>query len=92
MRPALRALRTPPTGLAPRGWGLWDSNISSIQEVIWFTSISPESSPPFAGTRVVVAHGGLPVVWQDLGIDLTEWHTYRVQWREDYSLPGTYKR
>jgi len=74
----------PTYGLGSRGWGLWDSNISSIQEVIWFTSISPESSPPFAGTRVVVAHGGLPVVWQDLGIDLTEWHTYRVQWREDY--------
>ena len=26
----------------------------------------------------------MPVIWQDLEIDLTEWHTYRVQWREDY--------
>jgi hypothetical protein len=74
----------PAYGLGSRGWGLWNSNINSIQEAIWFTSISPESSPAFAGTRVVVVHQGLAVVWQDLGIDLTEWHTYHIQWREDY--------
>ena len=55
-----------------------------MQEAIWFISVSPESSPIFRGTRIIVVHSGIPVVMQDLGIDLTEWHTYRIQWRNDY--------
>ncbi len=74
----------PNYGLGSRGWGLWDTNTSAVQDAIWFTSISPESSPIFAGTRIYVVHGGVPIVVQDLNIDLTEWHTYRVLWRDDY--------
>jgi hypothetical protein len=74
----------PTYGLGSRGWGLWDTNTSAVQDSIWFTSISPESSPVFRGTRIIISHGGLPVVLQDLGIDLTEWHTYRILWQEDY--------
>jgi hypothetical protein len=57
---------------------------AAVQDAIWFASTSPESSPIFAGSRIIVAHGGLPVVLQDLNIDLTEWHTYRILWRADY--------
>ena len=71
----------PNYGLGSRGWGLWDGNTSSVQDAIWFTSISPESSPVFRGSRIYVVHGGLPVVVQDMNIDLTEWHTYRIEWR-----------
>lgn len=73
----------PTYGLGSRGWGLWDGNTSAVQDAIWFTSISPESSPVFRGSRIYVVHGGLPVVVQDMNIDLTEWHTYRIQWREN---------
>ena len=73
----------PTYGLGSRGWGFWDGNTSAVQDAIWFTSISPESSPVFRGSRIFVVHGGLPVVVQDMNIDLTEWHTYRIQWREN---------
>jgi hypothetical protein len=74
----------PTYGLGSRGWGFWDTNTEAVQDAIWFTSISPESSPIFRGTRIIVAHEGLPVVGQDLNIDLTDWHIYRILWREDY--------
>jgi hypothetical protein len=73
----------PTYGLGSRGWGFWDTNTTSVQDAIWFTSISPESSPVFRGSRIFVVHGGLPVIVQDMNIDLTEWHTYRIQWRQD---------
>jgi len=73
----------PTYGMGSRGWGFWDANTSSVQDAIWFTSISPESSPVFRGSRIFVVHGGLPVVVRDMNLDLTEWHTYRIQWREN---------
>jgi len=39
------------------------------------------SSPIFRGSRIVIVHGGLPVVMQDMDVDLTQWHSYRIQWR-----------
>lgn len=74
----------PSYGLGSRGWGFWDTQTSGVQDAIWFTSISPESSPGLRGTRIIVAHGGLPVIARDMGVDLTDWHTYRIVWREDY--------
>ncbi len=72
-------------GLGSRGWGLWNNQMFlSGAHVIWFTSISPDSAPAFRGTRVWIIYDGTPVLMQNLGIDLTQWHTYRIQWRTDY--------
>jgi hypothetical protein len=82
--PGAPDLPDPSYGLGSRGWGFWDGNTEAAQDAIWFISVSPESSPLFRGTRIIIVHGGIPVVMQDLGIDLTAWHTYRIQWRSDY--------
>ncbi len=75
----------PAYGLGSRGWGLWNDQIGlSGANVIWFTSISPDSDSAFQGTQVWVINNGVPVIMQDLNIDLTEWHTYHIQWRDDY--------
>ena len=75
----------PTYGLGSRGWGFWNNQMFiSGAHVIWFTSISPDSDPAFRGTRVWIICDGTPVLMQDLGIDLTQWHTYRIQWRTDY--------
>ncbi len=75
----------PGTGAGSRGWGLWnDQMVGADATVIWFCSISPESGADFRGTRLWIIRDGEQVLLQDLGIDLTEWHTYRVQWRADY--------
>jgi hypothetical protein len=72
-------------GLGSRGWGFWSDQLSLLDaSVIWFTSISPESDSQFRGTRVWIICDGSVVLMQDLDIDLTQWHTYRIQWRTDY--------
>ena len=75
----------PTYGLGSRGWGFWNNQMFiSGAHVIWFTSISPETVSAFRGTRVWIICDGIPVLMQDLGIDLTQWHTYRIQWRTEY--------
>lgn len=72
-------------GLGSRGWGLWNDQLELAgANVIWFTSISPESASIFRGTRVWIICNGTPVLMQDLNIDLTQWHIYRIKWHEDY--------
>jgi len=83
--PGAPGVPDPAYGLGSRGWGLWNNQmLLSGSYVIWFTSISPESDTAFRGTRIWIINDGTPVLLQDLGIDLTQWHTYRVQWRPDY--------
>jgi len=71
-------------GLGSRGWGFWNGQMSTAGAyVIWFVSISPESSPSYYGTKLWIINNGVPVIMQDLGIDLTRWHIYRIKWRSD---------
>ena len=80
-----QTLPDPTYGLGSRGWGLWNDQLNlSGSDVIWFTSISPESSSQFSGTSLWIICNGLPVIIQNLNIDLTEWHTYHVKWRNNY--------
>ena len=75
----------PTYGFGSRGWGFWNKQQSlSGANIIWFTSISPESESQVRGTRVWIICDGTVVLMQDLNIDLTQWHTYRIQWRPDY--------
>jgi hypothetical protein len=72
-------------GAGSRGWGLWNDQMVGLEAtVIWFCSISPQSAEDFRGTRLWIIRDGEQILLQDLGIDLTQWHTYRVQWRADY--------
>jgi len=77
----------PNYGFGTRGWGLWNRVTSPDQgpmNQIWFACASPESDAPFRGRRVWVLKDSVPVVVQELDIDLTQWHTYRIKWRPDY--------
>jgi hypothetical protein len=77
----------PNYGVGSRGWGLWNSSMDPTAKpmnTIWFSSISPQSDPVVAGTRLWVVKQNLPYAFQDLNIDLTEWHTYRIKWRPDH--------
>ncbi len=75
----------PAYGLGSRGWGLWSDQMDlSVANIIWFISISPDSVPDLRGTQLWIIKNGMPVIMQDLNIDLTEWHTYRIHWRRNY--------
>ena len=75
----------PEYGLGSRGWGFWNDQMElEGANVIWFTSISPDSDSQFIGTQVWIVLDGKRILTQDLNIDLTQWHTYRIQWRVDY--------
>ncbi len=77
----------PNYGVGSRGWGLWsqsmDPGVAPVN-TIWFCSISPQSDLLVAGSRLWIVKQNIPYAFQDLNIDLTEWHTYRVTWRADY--------
>lgn len=77
----------PLAGIGSRGWGLWnrvmDPSSGNVNQ-IWFSSISPQSEGDFPGRRAWVIRNNVPVVIHDLAVDLTEWHTYRIKWRQDY--------
>ena len=84
---ALNAATTPDSnyGFGSRGWGFWNmKEPPQKSNVIWFSSISPESGELFRGTRIWVILEGVPVLIRDLNIDLMEWHVYRIKWRKDY--------
>ncbi|MBN1344588.1 MAG: hypothetical protein JXQ73_17995 [Phycisphaerae bacterium] len=77
----------PNYGIGSRGWGLWNSSMDPLSKpmnTIWFSSISPQSDPLISGTRLWVVKQNIPYAFQDLNIDLTEWHTYRIKWRPDH--------
>lgn len=77
----------PNYGIGSRGWGFWNASMdpsSRPMNTIWFTSISPQSDPLVRGSRLWVIRNNWPIAILDLGIDLTAWHTYRIQWRADY--------
>lgn len=74
-------------GMGSRGWGLWNRVLHPDDgpvNQIWFMSLSPESDALFRGRRVWIIRDSIPVVVQELEIDLTEWRTYRIKWRPDY--------
>ncbi len=76
----------PNYGIGSRGWGFWNASMdpgSDPVNWIWFSSISPQSDPIFRGRRLWFVRENIPIVVQELGVDLTEWHTYRVKWRQD---------
>ena len=72
-------------GLGSRGWGLWNNQMNLAGgNVIWFASISPESGRSFRGTKIWIIADGVPVIFKDINLDLTNWHIYRIRWRRDY--------
>lgn len=76
----------PNYGIGSRGWGFWNSSMDPAHKpmnTIWFTSLSPQSDAMLRGTRLWVIKQNLPIVFQDLNIDLTAWHTYRLTWRQN---------
>lgn len=74
-------------GMGSRGWGLWNFSTDPAAtpiNVIWFYCLSPESDEAFRGRGLWIIRNNTIVLRQELEIDLTQWHTYRVQWRPDY--------
>lgn len=75
----------PAYGLGSRGWGFWNDQMDlSSANIIWFSSISPDSADALQGTQIWIVKNGKPVIIQNINIDLTKWHTYRIQWRSNY--------
>lgn len=84
--PGSPAAPDPNYGIGSRGWGLWNQSMDPSSEpanTVWFCSISPQSDPLVAGSRLWVVKQNVPYAFQELNIDLTEWHTYRIKWRPD---------
>ena len=78
----------PNYGIGSRGWGFWNQSmdpISTPMTNIWFVSMSPQSTAGLSGTRLWVIKDNVPYAMQELGIDLTEWHVYRIKWRSDHA-------
>ncbi len=74
----------PNCGIGSRGWGFWNSSMDPLNKpmnTVWFTSLSPQSVDSLQGTRLWVIRQNVPMAFQDLNIDLTQWHTYRIKWR-----------
>jgi hypothetical protein len=72
-------------GFGSRGWGFWNSQMTPVgANIIWFTSISSESDSAFRGTRIWIIFEGTPILLRDMDIDLSNWHTYRIKWRNNY--------
>lgn len=77
----------PNYGIGSRGWGFWNDSMdpfSTPMNTIWFVSLSPQSADELQGSRFWVIRDNMPWVLQNLDTDLTEWHTYRIKWRQDY--------
>jgi len=73
-------------GMGSRGWGLWNFSTdpgTMPVNAIWFCCMSPESDAAFRSRGLWIVRNNTTVLHQELGIDLTQWHTYRVQWRAD---------
>jgi len=76
----------PNYGIGSRGWGFWNSSMDPLNKpmnTIWFASISPQSEDMLQGTRLWVVKQNVPIAFQDLNTDLTQWHTYRLKWRSN---------
>ena len=74
-------------GMGSRGWGLWNRVTdpqSQPANYIWFICYSPESDPSLRGRRIFIMRDSIPVVSQEMNIDLTQRHTFRIKWRADY--------
>ncbi|HEX7973362.1 MAG TPA: hypothetical protein VF498_03060 [Anaerolineales bacterium] len=74
-------------GAGTRGWGFFDGD-TSLGNAAWFWSAPIESDPVLAGFKAQVIRNGLVVFNQDLytgtlKIDMTRWHTYRVDLKLD---------
>lgn len=70
-----------------RGWGFWNSDINPFNcSVAWFMSIKG-SNPlyPLKGFWVICTNGVLGgFTFKRLrGIDISKWHDYEINWKED---------
>ena len=88
--PGAPGIPNPKYGLGSRGWGFWNGSATLSGTMIWFWSLSPDSTPALTGAAFgrhgagVWVSNGAQVLIQKLDIDMTVWHTYRIQWRKDY--------
>jgi hypothetical protein len=65
-------------GKGTKGWGFWNANMGAVSSV-WFWWASEETVAAYRGFRAIVAIDGVPVYNIAIsGIDITQWHTYRV--------------
>lgn len=71
-----------------RGWGFWNGSMSpGSSRFAWFVRVEadPDLPPPAAqdGFYAAVQDGAEPTLIPVVGLDLTEWHTYSIRWRQD---------
>ncbi|MFZ5376505.1 MAG: hypothetical protein ACOZAN_02435 [Patescibacteria group bacterium] len=74
-------------GVGSRGWGYWNGQFGAQNNSAWFWSASPQSDAAYSGLRaMVVVNGSVTYNYLINGIDIKEWHTYRV----DLAADGTH--
>jgi len=76
-------------GGGTRGWGFWNGNFGHLMgetnpsNVLWFISISRHSEYPFPGFNVMsVRNDNITLTQPVEGVDMRDWHTYGIVWRD----------
>ncbi len=90
---AVFRIANPAIQAGSRGWGFWNGSMDAGTSVIaWFMYIDGTGGAAAPGFYACTqAYGGVPVQTAVTGVDLTAWHDYEVDWREDrvvFSVDG----